>query len=275
MQKCFSESNKSLLLTLQNDAITPPYSVSHYSTVNKPRGHMWVTRLEWIKPNYRQKCRQMITHSNTQALSLPAHQLARWDIHQNRQTKIQIHMGSEAHCADGRRRSVRQMRFCLLTAEGCENESLDYFSSKVFDGLSELELSLSSIWSWHTIKRKKQSIQTSTSHKRAAHIQTKAMKSTAYHITSCFLLQSFSREAQYDSNVNSMSSASFLLSWLVGAVLQALLLSYCLVSSSSCFNSIQSRARNGKALHRYVPFCWFRLTKIEIKWYGERRRGHS
>lgn len=36
--------------------------------------------------------------------------------------------GSETQSADGRRRSVRQMRLRLLGAEGCFNQSLDHFS---------------------------------------------------------------------------------------------------------------------------------------------------
>lgn len=40
----FLESIKSLLLTVQNDAIAPSYCVSHCSTLNEPRGNMWVTQ---------------------------------------------------------------------------------------------------------------------------------------------------------------------------------------------------------------------------------------
>lgn len=113
-------------LILQNDAIVPSYSISHYSPLStSPEGHYAGHTLGVSEVKLQAETQ---TDANTfeHAVAQPTNLTSRRDealTQADRRPRGQ----RDALCAKGRRRSVRQMRLRLLVAEGCLNGSFDYF----------------------------------------------------------------------------------------------------------------------------------------------------
>lgn len=266
----FLESIKMAPLTLQKDARASSYSVSHhYQTQRKSVSLLWADKTE-----HRAE-KQTDRTAVAQSTSLNSWHICHrgWNIHNNRQESSIT--GSETHCADGCMGWVRQMRLRLLMAARCLNPSLitsanwsvQEIQAARIKPLSQLHLTLA-------CNQKKSPRIHPAECKPQQDSPEPRRKRKIYRISyNNIALEPFSWNTQQDSYVNRRprQTQSHLLAWLTVSLFH---LRFCLFSlvcviaicfSISCSRPIRFRARNCKALHQYVPFCWFRVTKTEIK----------